>query len=327
MIDYDFDRLAMPNEDVLKLSDEQRIHRLENLIKESHLILDYGISKYVTPFNQGIAAKCVLFSGGNDSTALVYLFKDIVDYVIHINTGIGIEETRQFVRDTCEKLNLVLKEYHPKEENKYENLIKQFGFPGPAQHFLMYQRLKERSLFAARKELNPKFRRNRIIYIAGRRRDESNRRMNIPLINRFGSIVWVSPLYNWTKTDIETFRKINPEIPRNLVSDLIHMSGECLCGAFAHKGEREEIRFFFPEVVDYIESLEKSVKEMNTHTEQRCEWGWGSHYTKKKSKKVGELCSSCESSDSPQFETEKSPHKGQSQFVTVKAPHKGHKHV
>lgn len=311
MDDYDYDRLYMKNDEVAKLSEADKIKRLEDLIKESYRIVDYAIDEYATKYNKGISCKCVLFSGGNDSTALLYLFKDVTDYVIHVNTGIGIEQTRDFVRSTCKKWNLNLKEYSPAPEHSYENLIKQRGFPGPGQHYLMYQRLKERSLRVAKKELNPLYRRNRIVYIAGRRRDESKRRMNISIINRDKSTVWASPLYNWTKTDIETLRMLNPDIPRNPVSDLIHMSGECLCGAFAHYGEREEIGFFFPEVIEYIESLEKKVSDLGIHDEKKCKWGWGATMPKKMNKNIGMLCSSCESQD-----------ENSTQFVTVNKPHK-----
>jgi hypothetical protein len=73
------------------------------------------------------------------------------------------------------------------------------------------------------------------------------------------------------------------------------MSGECLCGAFARRGEKEELRLFFPEVVEHIERLEKRVKDLNMFPEHRTNWGWGNNLPKKENKKVGLLCSSCES--------------------------------
>jgi hypothetical protein len=102
------------------------------------------------------------------------------------------------------------------------------------------------------------------------------------------------------------------------------MSGECLCGAFAHKGEREEIRFFFPEVIEKIETLEKEVRELGKIKEERCNWGWGAYREARPSKKVGELCSSCESS--AQFETENYAHKAP-QFETENSLDKGGNNV
>lgn len=302
--------LSMKNDDVYKLSFQEREERLEKLISESYEIYMQAVYKYIVEEDKKLTATCVLFSGGNDSTTVLYLFKDILNYVIHINTGIGIEDTREYVRNTCEKLKLTLKEYKADGENTYEKLVMKYGFPGPAQHFLMYQRLKERSLRIARNEINGKRSyKNRVIFISGKRRDESVRRMSSPDNGRDGNIIWVSPMVNWTKADIEMYRKLNPDIPRNEVSDLIHMSGECLCGAFAHKGEREEIRMFYPDFVKYIESLETKLEELNLHKEERRKWGWGAYKDLKiKNRKVGNLCSSCETA---QFETENCAHKGE----------------
>jgi 3'-phosphoadenosine 5'-phosphosulfate sulfotransferase (PAPS reductase)/FAD synthetase len=305
----EYTSLSMKSEDVYKLSYEERLNRLSNLIEEAKDIYQNSLDIYIAGEKKNLTSTCVLFSGGNDSIIVLHLFKDIADYVIHINTGIGIEKTRDFVRQTCKDMNLELKEYKASGENSYESLVLKYGFPGPAQHFLMYQRLKERQLRVARNELNRKRSyKNRIIFITGKRRDESSRRVNAPDNGRDGNVIWVAPMVNWTKSDIELYRKLNPEIPRNEVSDLIHMSGECLCGAFAHPNEREEIKMFFPEMIEEIEELEKKVEELNIHPNERRKWGWGAEKKyMKKNKKVGSLCSSCESS---QFETENSSHKG-----------------
>ena len=42
-----------------------------------------------------------LYSGGNDSTTMMHLLRPHLTHAAHINTGIGIDETRTFVRDTC----------------------------------------------------------------------------------------------------------------------------------------------------------------------------------------------------------------------------------
>src|SRR5690606_32380503 len=100
------------------------------------------------------------------------------------------------------------------------------------------------------------------LFIAGRRRAESARRKSreLPEFEREGSIVWVSPLVHWTNDDMAEYRRRFPDCPRNEVSDMIHMSGECLCGAFAGPNELEEIGFFFPDVKAEIHALEAEVK-------------------------------------------------------------------
>ena len=51
--------------------------------------------------------------------------------------------------------------------------------------------------------------------------------------------------------------------------DILHMSGECLCGAFAHPGELEEIRAWFPNEYERIKALERRACSAGVP----CEWG------------------------------------------------------
>jgi 3'-phosphoadenosine 5'-phosphosulfate sulfotransferase (PAPS reductase)/FAD synthetase len=264
-----------------------RIARVEMLTREAFSLIGEAKDLYVG--DREIVATCILYSGGNDSTTLAHLFRDFATHAVHINTGIGIEKTRQFVRDTCESWGLPLIEKHPPAGSTYRELVLAQGFPGPAMHFKMYQRLKERGLMAVRRDFVTKPRQQRIVYLAGRRREESTRRANIVEHEKVGSIVFVSPLVNWTKEDLNTYRALH-QVPRNEVSDLLHMSGECLCGAFAHKGELDEIAIWFPGVAAEIRQLEKEVAAAG---QKHCVWGWGADRKIEKTK-VGTLCSSCD---------------------------------
>lgn len=249
-----------------------------------------AIDEHFTKSGHRIAGICLLFSGGNDSTTLAHLFKDVADCAVHINTGIGIERTRQFVRETCEDWGLPLIEERPPSGSTYEELVVERGFPGPAQHWKMYQRLKERGLRQVRRRFVVNPRKERVLFLAGRRRDESKRRQNVVAHERVGSTVWASPFVNWTNADLNAYRAVN-DVPRNEVADLIHMSGECLCGAFAKKEELDEIGFWFPDVRADIDALEAKVKEAGI-PEPRCHWGWGATKHIKPSK-TGAMCSSC----------------------------------
>ncbi len=114
-------------------------------------------------------------------------------------------------------------------------------------------------------------------------------------MEREGSIVWVSPLVNWTALDLNTYRIMHPDVPRNEVSDLLHMSGECLCGSFAHSNELDEIALWFPEVAAEIRALEVEVLATGRFPEYRCRWGWGGdRETLRRSRRSGRLCSSCD---------------------------------
>lgn len=293
--DYFDTRLnAADPEGVARLSRPERERRVALLMQESQSILDYGIATHITGEGKELAGIVGLFSGGNDSTVLCHLLRDRITHLAHANTTIGIEETRQFVRDTAHQWGKTLLEFKPpRTEDHYAALVRDQGFPGPGHHFKMYQRLKERPLRVVRGALVTEHS-QRVVFLAGRRRTESARRANVPMTEREGSIVFVSPMINWTKLDLNTYRLMHGDVPVNRVSDLIHMSGECLCGSFAHAGELEEIAEWFPEVVAEIRALEAEIADREDIPERRRTWGWGANAEVKESK-VGALCSSCDS--------------------------------
>lgn len=249
--------------------------------------------------------------GGGDSTVLAHLFKDRATHMAHANTGIGVEQTREYVRDTVSAWRLPLLEKYPDPWATYRLLVLgqvrartgpnkgtvlyPGGFPGPAMHYMMYQRLKERALEKVRRDLVEHPMRQRVVFLAGRRADESDRRKGLRTkgpIERRGSTIWVSPLLDWTSLDLNAYRRAYPDVPRNEVSDLLHMSGECLCGSFAHKDELEEVEMWFPETVREIRELEREVIEAGVASPERCRWGWGAG--KERPSRVGALCSSCD---------------------------------
>lgn len=291
-VDFFIHRLASADPaGIANLSTSERQHRVELLIEESHLILDHAIDNLVKP--KHLAAVVGLFSGGNDSTVLCHLMRERITHLGHANTTIGIEQTRQFVRDTAAAWDIPLLEVQPpRESDHYRALVLDQGFPGPGHHFKMYQRLKERGLREMRRRLVTG-RDERLIFLAGRRRSESARRANVPMFQREGSIVWVSPLVNWTKLDLNTYRAMRGDVPVNQVSDLLHMSGECLCGAFAKDGELDEIAQWFPDVAAEIRALEAQVADRSDIPEHCRKWGWGANAPVKPSR-VGLLCSSCD---------------------------------
>lgn len=283
--------LEATGEEVARLTRPEREWRVNALVERSHEIMQEAIT--VELGGREIAATAVLFSGGNDSTTLVHLFREQATHAIHANTGIGVEATRQFVRDTCAGWSIPLLEKHPPVS--YRELVLAHGFPGPGQHFKMYQRLKERCLDAARVDLGVhRSRKLRALYVAGRRREESARRSDIPLYEPDGSVIWVSPLAEWTKLDLNTYRLMNRDVPRNPVADALHMSGECLCGSFAKAGELEEVGDWHPEVREEIEALEAEIADREDIPLERRKWGWGAYRGRiRPSRRTGRLCSSC----------------------------------
>lgn len=270
------DDLSATAADVAVMTRSEREARLRALIIEANTIFDRTISEHVYADGRDLAATVILFSGGNDSTVLAHMFRHRATHAGHANTGVGIEATRQFVRDTCKAWDLPLIEERAKSpKDHYRTLVLERGFPGPAMHWKMYQRLKERALRQIKGILLQNPRKQRVVFIGGRRRDESARRAAIPENGRTGAIVWISPLIHWTKPDLNTYRLTQGDVPVNEVSDLIHMSGECLCGSFASPGERDELDYWFADDMQFIRDLEAEIRGRSDVPVYRQTWGWG----------------------------------------------------
>jgi 3'-phosphoadenosine 5'-phosphosulfate sulfotransferase (PAPS reductase)/FAD synthetase len=247
---------------------------LEDLRRDAMRVLHEARTAHFK--DHDMAGAVVMFSGGNDSTILAHAMRHHATHLGHANTGIGIEQTREFVRSVAADWGMPLIEKSPDERDSYERSVIEYGFPGPGHHFKMYQRLKERAFRKMRAELVSNPRKERVLFLSGIRRDESARRAKRPEHSREGSIVWASPLINWTDDDMRMYRHAHPDLPHNAVTDHLHMSGECLCGAFAHAGELEEIRFWYPDVAVKIEALGAKAAA-NGVAPERCQWGWGAY--------------------------------------------------
>lgn len=213
------------------------------------------------------------YSGGDDSLPLAHYCTSTIPgcKIFHANTGIGVERTRIHVRETCAHFGWDLTEVRAKEDcgQDYDELVKAHGFPGPGHHAKMYQRLKGRCVRELARRSKKKYTRQKIMILTGIRQDESVRRMGYGdrVVNLEESVIWVNPFYWWKKADFMAYiAKHN--LPRNPVSQALGMSGECLCGAFAHPGEKALIRIVCPETADRIDRLEIEVRAAGH------DWGW-----------------------------------------------------
>lgn len=209
-----------------------------------------------------------LFSGGKDSIVSAHFaMENGAHEVVHINTGIGIRQTREFVRDTCAARGWPLREIHPPAKT-YRQYVLENGFPGPGAHRYSYSWLKERALRKLVRETKQTSK-DRVMLVTGVRNLESARRMGyVKPIVRVGAQVWTAPCYNWNDIEMHTYRTDN-DLPLSEVSKQFGMSGECLCGSFAAPGEMERLERFYPEASDEIHALEIEAKDAGVH----CEWG------------------------------------------------------
>ena len=165
--------------------------------QEAHQRLADAIAEHAE--GKELAGVVCLFSGGNDSSVVLDVMRPHLTHIAHANTGIGIEETREHVRKVAADEGLPLLEEHGES---YRDLVIERGFPGPAMHYKMYQRLKERALRKVRKRLVSNGRKQRVVFLSGIRNDESKRRAGRPVSSREGSVVWVCPLIDWTNEEL-----------------------------------------------------------------------------------------------------------------------------
>lgn len=269
--------------------------RLAAKLREARSILDEACTYFDPSHMFG------MFSGGHDSRVALEVARTHPYFsgAAHINTTIGIERTRQYVRDTCADLDIVLKEY--RAPVSYREIVLQHGFPGPGGHFFMYTRLKERAV----RQLVREHKRDKddyVLLVTGVRLSESKRRMgHVKPIQREGRRVWVAPILNFDNDDKQELMQV-ARIARNPVVDELCMSGECLCGAFASPGELAEIEIVDPAAYFEIKALQQEVAAAGKHAV----WGTRPPGTRspKKPPKSGAMCHSCAAKNEDAFDYE-----------------------
>jgi 3'-phosphoadenosine 5'-phosphosulfate sulfotransferase (PAPS reductase)/FAD synthetase len=294
---------------------------LDEAIARTHALLDEVCDRW--PAEHIVA----LFSGGNDSTLLFHLLHERVTMAALVNTTIRVPDTARYVRDVTAAWGVELTE--PKAPDTYRDLVcgrvlnkggpnagkpALRGFPGPSVHDKMYQRLKERGLRSLRRELvGPRGKSGQVIYVAGMRWSESQRRFrNASEIDPDGAVTWCSPIVYWTDGHIAEYKERHRcklphdhadhmlcepgSLPFNEVTAHLHMSGDCLCGAYAKEGEIYGLELFYPDVAAELHDIEDEAKSCGV-PEQRCKWGWGAGLERPSG--AGRLCSAC---TAPQME-------------------------
>jgi len=243
---------------------------IEDLIEAGLAVIDDAIQEH------GPSHVFGCFSGGHDSLCATHLASRHPAFsgAFHANTGIGIEQTRAFVRETCREHNWRLVEHKP-EHHSYEEMVLDMGFPsGPKSHNRMLFYLKQRAMNRLVREHKTHWK-DRIGLVTGIRKGESNRRMNAAMsvpTTRNGAKLWINPILEWTADDCGRYIEYSG-LRRNEVVDLLHRSGECLCGAFANHREIEEIDMWFPEAAKQIHDLEKRCRDKGLVD---CKWAYPS---------------------------------------------------
>jgi 3'-phosphoadenosine 5'-phosphosulfate sulfotransferase (PAPS reductase)/FAD synthetase len=288
------------------------IMKLSAQALEARGVLNEGVAQH---FPSKVFA---LLSGGDDSLTSTSIAEEhpLFRGVIHLDTGTGVPETRDFVEETCRARGWPLQVYSaPKGE--YERLVLDGyrtrdgrlhqGFPsGPVSHATMYYHLKQKQIRQAIRE-HKSGPGDRVGFVAGIRIPESARRAKAKMAQlhykeKDRAAVWLHPILHWTKPDCLDYLHAQ-RIPRNPVSINCHRSGECLCGALANNAELDEIAFFYPSVGERYARLAAEVRERGIADDQ---WAGGPTVSRQETARSASgarpqsfqltlpLCTSCE---------------------------------
>lgn len=246
-----------------------------------------------------------LFSGGHDSLVNTHLASRHPAFkgVIHIDTGTGIRETKRYVIETCYQFNWKLFIVQP--HIRFEAVIMIMGLPGRPAHKLVYSYLKNEPL----RKLLKQFRKDtggkrnwRIGLASGVRKQESDTRM---IDARFDGVyhepkttrVWIPHISEFTSLDVAEYMSAN-DLPRNPVKDILHISGECLCGCFGSDGEKQEIEQWYPEAGERLKKYEQlACMAHQMHPDEipaeRQKWAWSNRRVGEDQIELFPLCHYC----------------------------------
>lgn len=248
-------------------------------------------------------------SGGHDSMTALHFAAHCdaisLDGVLHLDTGVGIAKTREFVEEQCEQLGLdlvVLGNQNARfGHERYEHLVKMNGFPGanPIAHSQIWKNLKEKLTSRFRRSLD-----GSLALISGVRKFESQNRyerLSNSGVQKVSNIVWASPLVEFTDNDLKTYRDYHG-LDENPVAALLCSSGECLCGSFADRQNLPLIEKYFPAVAKQIYQLEWEVLDRVARGEIKEEyalWAHGSvdageYRARTDTNQTGLMCSDCD---------------------------------
>lgn len=209
-----------------------------------------------------------LVSGGMDSTVAVAVADEQadLDLLAYLDTGTGLRENREYIEELADHLGLQFWSIRTKE--RYEEKVKEHGFPGPSRHGMMYTSLKERQIQKLATFTGDKT----LVCWTGVRSDESERRMrNVEGVKEARRWWWVAPIHDWSKQDCREFLEEN-DLPRNPLWSTLGRSGDCFCGCFGTPEEKLDLRAAGCDYhAEWIEDLERDVET----GDEREVWAWG----------------------------------------------------
>ena len=162
---------------------------------------------------------CLAASFAMGSVTLLHMLRDIKPdiEVIYLNTGYDFPETLAFIEELREKWNLNIKEYRPLLS--VEERERRYGTD-------LYKTDPERCCGIRKVEPMARALRNYDAWITGLRRDVTEFRKHIRVVEEQEGIVKVNPLANWTAEDMWYYIRTN-QVPYNPLYDQGYRSLGC----------------------------------------------------------------------------------------------------
>jgi len=232
----------------------------------------------------------ILLSGGQDSTAAAYrtAAEHDPDLVAYLDTGTGLPAVREHCERVADDLGLQL--WTLRTHEQYEDMVQEYGFPGPASHQYAYIKLKERQLGKLATLTG-----DELHLWTGVRRDESQRRMGqVEEVQRADRWTWHAPLHDWSKAEVvEYIEEVGA--PEADLWETLGRSGDCFCGAYGSPEELLDLRAAgYDDHAAWLESLEENVYR----DDEKGRWAWAAlsdveARAERVSSDVAPLCSDC----------------------------------
>lgn len=215
----------------------------------------------------------VAFSGGNDSRGLAHVAKQLFaksPFVVElaaIKTGLQVDGWEQSIIDYASLIGLPVSFWEGEGREFYEQRVKEYGFPGNANHSIVQTRLKGRAYDKMYKAVRTDTEKPMadagvaVWILSGIRKNESQKRMRLtsPYSYR-GGVQFINPLFYWSNAQVIDYL-IDNDLPLSPFEQ-----GDCKCGASSKYPEHEweSIKNESPQLFAYLQSLENPLP-----------WPWG----------------------------------------------------
>ena len=241
-----------------------------------------GGPRTITDNNSQDKAFWVLFSGGKDSTCTAHYLasQGKLKGCVFLDTGINTPDIIPFVSSICKVRDWRLE--IAKTPRSYETMVEKYGFPRPFTHQMYMIGLKLHALQVFRRKFG------KVTLASGVRRYESKRRFgNVKEVSIIAGMECYAQIADWTNRQVWDYIKAN-DLEISPAYQKLHISGDCLCGAFARREESALLRIFYPDVFERIGLLEQKIKakqKFNT---------WGNHGGVQEVNGQSLLCAECE---------------------------------